>query len=212
MRFAAVISLCAGIIGLIAIAAPAVAAEPQQPDIAFAQRMFAGSLPKPKAYACFVRRYDAAHLAQHPLQKVSVMKLLITAEYDTDFKAFEYSFRLGVNFRDRPGDFDSSGECGKAPTVRNADTDPPVAAGVDFECDVDCDGGGIAVNLENGDNSLIVKLDHIRIWKGNSPDEKAATGLQGGADDRVFRLDRTALNECAPLVADRKELAAMRHK
>jgi len=212
MRFAAVISLCAGIIGLIVTAAPAVAAEPQQPDIAFAQRMFAGSLPKPKAYACFVRRYDAAHLAQHPLQKVSVMKLLITAEYDTDFKAFEYSFRLGVNFRDRPGDFDSSGECGKAPTVRNADTDPPVAAGVDFECDVDCDGGGIAVNLENGDNSLIVKLDHIRIWKGNSPDEKAATGLQGGADDRVFRLDRTALNECAPLVADRKELAAMRHK
>jgi hypothetical protein len=92
------------------------------------------------------------------------MKLLITAEYDTDFKAFEYSFRLGV--RDRPGDFDSSG----------------------------------------------VKLDRIRIWKGNSPDEKAATGLQGGADDKVFRLDRTALNECTSLVTDRKELAAMRHK
>ena len=87
-----------------------------------------------------------------------------------------------------------------------------VAAGIEFECDVDCDGGGIAVNLENGDNSLIVKLDHIRIWKGNSPDEKAATGLQGGADDRVFRLDRTALNECTSLVADRKELAARRHK
>jgi len=51
------------------------------------------------------------------------------------------------------------------------------------------------VNLENGDNSLISKLDRIRIWKGNSPDEKATTGLQGGADDRVFRLDRTALNE-----------------
>ena len=212
MRLAAVISPLAGILGLIVIAAPAVADDPQQPDIAFAKRMFAGSSPKPKAYACFVRRYDAAHLAQHPLQKVSVMKLLITAEYDTDFKALEYSFRLGVNFRDRPGDFDSSGECGKAPTVRNADTDAPVAAGIDFECDVDCDGGGIAVNLANGDNSLIVKLDRIRIWKGNSPDEKAATGLQGGADDRVFRLDHTALNECTSLFADRKELAAMRHK
>ena len=196
---------------LTVIAAPA-AADDQQLDLAFAKRVFSGGAPDPKAYACFVRRYDDAHLVAHPLQKVSVMKLLITAEYDTDFKAFEYSFRLGVNFRDRPGDFDSSGECGKAPTVRNADTDPPVAAGVDFECNVDCDGGGIAVNLENGDNSLIVKLDHIRIWKGNSPDEKAATGLQGGADDRVFRLDRTASNECAPLVADRKELAAMRHK
>src|SRR5271168_2017945 len=195
MRFTAAVCLLAGILSVMAMAAPAFATDPQPADIAFAQRMFVGSLPKPKAYACFVRRYDSAHLAQHPLQKVSVMKFLITAEYDTDFKAFEYSFRLGVNFRDRPGDFDSSGECGKAPTVRNADTDAPVAAGIDFECDVDCDGGGIAVNLANGDNSLIVKLDRIRIWKGNSPDEKATTGLQGGADDRVFRLDRTALNE-----------------
>lgn len=213
MRRAAVSSLFAGILGLIVIAAPAVAADPQPPDIAFAKRMLAGGLPKPKAYACFVRRYDAAHLAQHPLQKVSVMKLLITAEYDADFKTFEYSFRLGVNFRDRPGDFDSSGECGKAPTVRNADTDPPVAAGVDFECDVDCDGGGVTVNLADNDGSVIVKLpDRIRIWKGKSADEAAMTALMAGADDKAFRLDRAAASECTPLVTDRKELAAMRHK
>ena len=123
MRFTAAVCLLAGILSVMAMAAPAFATDPQPADIAFAQRMFVGSLPKPKAYACFVRRYDAAHLAQHQLQKVSVMKLLVTAEYDADFKALEYSFRLGVNFRDRPGDFDSSGECGKAPTVRNADTD-----------------------------------------------------------------------------------------
>ncbi|WP_213288494.1 hypothetical protein [Bradyrhizobium sp. sGM-13] len=33
-----------------------------------------------KTYACFVRRYDANHLAQHPKQKISAMKLLVTAE------------------------------------------------------------------------------------------------------------------------------------
>jgi hypothetical protein len=44
------------------------------------------------------------------------------------------------------------------------------------------------------------------------PNDSAATGLQGGADDKAFRLDRTGLNECASLIADRKELAAMRHK
>ena len=33
------------------------------PDIAFSKRMFAGSAPQPKGYACFVRRYDAAHMA-----------------------------------------------------------------------------------------------------------------------------------------------------
>ena len=33
-----------------------------------------------------------------------------------------------------------------------------------------------------------------------------------GVDDKVFRLDRTKLDECTSLIADRKELAAMRHK
>ena len=147
------------------------------------------------------------------------MKLLISTEKDPDFPNFQYSFRLGVNFRDRPGNFDSSGNCGHAPTIKDPDNSdiPPEdrvtrPAGIDFECDVDCDGGGVTVTLANNDNSVIVKLDHIRIWKGNAPDANAAGALQAGADDKVFRLDRTGLNECASLVADRKELAAMRHK
>ena len=37
---------------------------------AFDNRMFAGPIGE-KTYACFVRRYDANHLAQHPKQKVS---------------------------------------------------------------------------------------------------------------------------------------------
>jgi hypothetical protein len=184
------------------------------PDIAFAKRMFAGSAPQPKGFACFVRRYDAAHMAQHPKQKVTVMKLLITAEMVPDDKVLEYSFRLGVNFRDRPGDFDSSGDCGHAAVTKvpdNAETVIP--AGVDIACGVDCDGGGVTVSLANNDASLIVKpIDRIRIWKGKNPDESAATALNAGADDKVFRLDRTKLDDCTPLVADRKELAAMRHK
>jgi hypothetical protein len=163
-------------------------------------------------FLCFVRRYDTEHLAQHPLQKVTVMKLLITAENVADDKFLEYSFRLGVNYRNRPGDFDSSGECGHAPTVRNSQNDPSPAAGIDFACDVDCDGGGIAVNLANNDSAVIVTLDRIRIWKGKDPDEAVVRELHGGADDKMFRLDRTSLNECAALAYDRKELAAMRHK
>jgi hypothetical protein len=192
---------------------PARADDIAQRDAAFAARLFAGAAPGPKAYACFVRHYDPAHLAQHPLQKVSAMKFLMTAERNPDDAVLGYSFRLGVAYRDRPGNFDSSGECGHAPTVRSPDTDPPVADGIDFRCDVDCDGGGVTVNLANKDASLIVKLpDRIRIWKGNAPDEEAATALRAGADDKVFRLDRESLSECTSLVADRKELAAMRHK
>jgi len=187
-------------------------ADDLQADGDFAKRFFAGNAGEPKAYACFVRRYDAAHMTEHPQQKVTVMKLLVTSEKMEDDKYLTYSFRLGVNFRDRPGDFDSSGDCGHAPTVRNPDNDPGPAAGIDFQCNVDCDGGGIAVNLANGDNSIIVKLGRIRIWKSTDPDGGPLRSLQGGADDKIFRLDRTSVDECRSLVADRKELAAMRHK
>lgn len=195
-------------------AAPVSADDQQQADAAFATRMFAGAVPKPKAYACFVRRYDAAHLAAHPLQKVSAMKLLITAEVVPEDKAFDYSFRLGVTFRDRPGDFDSSGDCGHAPTVKALDaTEAAVPDGIDFTCSVDCDGGGISVNLAHNDTALIVKpLQRIRIWKGKDFDEAAATALNAGADDKIFRLDRVKPDECASLITDRKELAALRHR
>jgi len=195
-------------------AAPVSADDQQQADAAFATRMFAGAVPKPKAYACFVRRYDAAHLAAHPLQKVSAMKLLITAEVVPEDKAFDYSFRLGVTFRDRPGDFDSSGDCGHAPTVKALDaTEAAVPDGIDFTCSVDCDGGGISVNLAHNDAALIVKpLQRIRIWKGKDFDEAAATALNAGADDKIFRLDRVKPDECASLITDRKELAALRHR
>ena len=195
-------------------AAPVSADDQQQADAAFATRMFAGAVPKPKAYACFVRRYDATHLAAHPLQKVSAMKLLITAEVVPEDKAFDYSFRLGVTFRDRPGDFDSSGDCGHAPTVKALDaTEAAVPDGIDFTCSVDCDGGGISVNLAHNDAALIVKpLQRIRIWKGKDFDEAAATALNAGADDKIFRLDRVKPDECASLITDRKELAALRHR
>lgn len=215
-----VLRLIAGLAAAIAAftAAPA-RTDDQQIDTDFAKRMFAGNLSKPKAYACFVRRYDAAHMAQHPQQKVTVMRLLISTEKDPDFAVLQYAFRLGVNFRNRPGDFDSSGNCGHAPTIADPDNPdvPPEdrvtrPAGIDFDCGVDCDGGGVSVTLANSDNSVIVRLDHIRIWKGNSPDALAAGALQGGEDDKIFRLDRTSAGECASLIANRKELAALRHK
>jgi hypothetical protein len=194
--------MLAGLLAVAAALAPTTAlADDQKLDADFAQRMFAGSVPNPKAL-CLFR-----------------VKLLISTEKDPDFPNFQYAFRVGVAFRDRPGNFDSSGNCGHAPTIKDPDNSdiPPEdrvtkAAGIDFECDVDCDGGGVNVTLANSDNAIILKLDRIRIWKSNAPDAEAAGALQAGADDKVFRLDRTGLNECASLVADRKELAAMRRK
>src|SRR5260370_3644611 len=77
---------------------------------AFDARMFTKP-PGNKAYACFVRHYDPDHLARHPKQKVSAMKLLVSAEIPADEQTLNYSFRLGVKYRHRSGDFYSSGFC-----------------------------------------------------------------------------------------------------
>ncbi|MBB4371272.1 hypothetical protein GGD63_004070 [Bradyrhizobium sp. cir1] len=171
---------------------------------AFSERVFAGP-PGRKLYACFVRRYDADHLARHPKQKVASMKLLMSAEYDNEVKDLRYSFRLGFKYRHRSGDFDSSGSCSHAVFEDSGNE-------VRFGCGVDCEGGGIGVALSKDDKSAIVRLERVRVWQNNKPDDDAEQSLVGGADDRVFRLDRVDNGECASLVTDRKELAALRHK
>lgn len=167
-------------------------------------RMYAGE-PGNKAYACFVRRYDAEHLAHHPKQKVASMKLLISAEMDTEDKQFHNSFRLGFRYRHRSGDFDSSGSCHHAVFTKDGTE-------IRLGCGVDCEGGGIGVALSKDDKSAIVRLARVRVWQNNKPDDDAELSLVAGADDGIFRLDRTDNKECASLVTDRKELAALRHK
>jgi hypothetical protein len=192
---------------LLAVAAGSGArAEDAQKDGAFTKRLFAADISKQKkSYACFVRKYDAAHLANHPLQKVSAMTLLVSAEVDPEDKSLSRSFRLGVKFRNRPGDFDSSGYCGQAEV--NEDS----KGKEQMNCGVDCDGGGIAVEMGKSDSAVLVRLESIRIWRNNKPDDEGLN-LSGGADDRVFRLDRVPVEMCRSLVTDRKELAAMRTK
>ncbi|UPK28721.1 hypothetical protein [Bradyrhizobium sp. 195] len=170
----------------------------------FNTRMYSGA-PGNEAYACFVRRYDADHLARHPKQKVAAMKLLISAEVDKEDKELHNSFRLGFRYRHRSGDFDSSGSCNHAVFTRNGSE-------VRLGCGVDCEGGGIGVALSKDDKSAIVRLERVRVWQNNKPDDDAEQSLVAGADDKIFRLDRTDNSECASLVTDRKELAALRHK
>jgi hypothetical protein len=175
---------------------------------AFDTRLFVAapaSTPGKKTYACFVRHYDADHLARHPKQKVSAMQLLVTAEIPPDETALNYSFRLGVNYRHRSGDFDSSGYCSHA---RATDAGKEIR----FDCGVDCEGGGISIAMSKDDRSAIIRLERITVWQRNKPDAEAGDALLAGADDKIFRLDRADSRDCAALVTDRKELAAIRHK
>lgn len=170
------------------------------------KRMF-GKAPDPKGhtYACFVRRYDADHLAKHPHQKVTGMKLLFTSELFEGNTELERNFRLGVTFRNKRGNYDSSGSCNHFHPEDARDKSE-----IRFGCGVDCDGGGINIAMNRDDQSVLVRLERVRIWQNNKPDEEAGDELVAGKDDAIFRLDRANLEECRSLVTDRKELAAMR--
>jgi hypothetical protein len=174
----------------------------------FVNRLFAGAAGKAdKSYACFVRVYTAGHLARHPKQKVSRMKLLVTSEKSPGEGASGYSFRLGFNYRNRKGAFDSSGECRHA-----AIEDNPAAKAPPLGCSVDCDGGGIGIDVSKDNRAAIVSLERVRVWRNNKPDEEASYSLDAGQDDHVFRLERVDNRQCSSLVTDRAELAAMRKK
>jgi hypothetical protein len=149
-----------------------------------------------------VRAYDAEHLAKHPKQKVGAMKLLVQAEYAPEDKITNYSFRLGVKYRNRPAHFDSSGYCNHV-VADDAGNE------IRYGCGVDCDGGGIGVAVSKDDKSAIIRLERIRIWQNSKPDDEGSE-LVAGTDDKVFRLDRVDIRECASLVTDRKELAALK--
>jgi hypothetical protein len=190
-------------LALLAGATCAARAEDAPGADAFVKRLFAVKSFDHKTYACFVRRYDAVHLAQHPQQKVGAMKLLLTAENVPD-EGVQYGFRVGVNFRNRPGKFDSGGACGDVAASTSKEGE------LEISCQVDCDGGGFEVALADGDKSVILRLERMHIWDTSKPGED--TDLRGGADDRVFRLDRVDAEDCTSLVTDRDELAAMRHK
>jgi hypothetical protein len=171
----------------------------------YAMRMFAGRFDaKGTSYACFARRYDAAHLARHPKQTVKRMILLVQAEKIPEDKNLNYSFQLRFNFRERKGTFDSAGSCGHLAPAENA------AEQLHLGCSVDCDGGGLATELVNNDKQLRVNIDRIAIWDSRKAgDEDARDGFDGGADDRIFLLERTGLDACKPLIGNDDKAASM---
>jgi hypothetical protein len=169
---------------------------------AFDKRVFAGPIGD-KAVACFVRSYDTRHLAQHPKQKISTMKLLLTAENKPD-EPTSYAYKAGVQFRSRPGNFDGGGSCGHM-------VDENGKKEIRFTCDADCGGAGLEIAMSKDNKSAILHLNVIAVWDRKHPDGDAES-LGGGADDKVLRLDRVDIKECAELMIDHKEVASLQHK
>jgi hypothetical protein len=180
-----------------AATATARAAEP------LADRLFGGPVGTQKSYACFVRRYDARHLARHPRQQVSAMKLLVAAETDPESKTLVYAFKLAVQFRGRTETFQSGGECGHAEDAESGH----------LGCGVDCDGGGIGLVLAKDDKSVVMKTERVRIWRDDAEDDEEQDLPQlGGGDDRAFRLDRATPDACKMLIKGDHDMAGVSRK
>ena len=154
---------------------------------AFDNRMFAGPLGQ-KTYACFVRRYNADHLAQHPKQKVSAMKLLVTSEGCAGRSSITRSAPVS-NIATGRCNFDSSGFCNHVVAEKSGNE-------IRLGCGVDCEGGGIEVAMSKDGKSALIRLERIRIWEHNNADDDASNDLVAGADDKIFRVDRADLREC----------------
>lgn len=194
------------LVAALAAAAPLVHAEDDGIDPAkakaFDNRVFAGPIGN-RAFACFVRHYDAAHLAQHPKQKVTAMKLLVTAENHPG-EPTSYVYKAGFQLRSRPGNFDGGSSCGHM-------VDEDGTKEIRFTCDVECGGGGLDIAMSKDDKSAIVHLEIIGVRDRKHPKRDELT-LEGGTDDRVFRLDRVDNSECAELMTGHKEVASLQRK
>lgn len=191
-------------LGLLASNAVAARADEAGKLADFAKRMFAMKSFDQKATACFARTYDAAHLARHRKQMVTAMKMQLAAEKLQDDGELSYSYKLRVNFRDRPGDYAASLLCGHA---RMSDVR---REGVRIYCHDGCEGGGVEIALAPDAKAIVVKLDDVWVWLADKPqDESAPFDFKSGSDDRIFRLDRVDAEECKSLMNDNDEVAAL---
>lgn len=148
-----------------------------------------------KAFACYSRAYDTAHMKAHPNQNVTEMMLLVSSSVDPE-SGRQYSAEIGVKFRSLKTQFQSGSGC-------NISTDGKSA----LNCPIDCDGGEIDVRLGDADSLLVAIPDGAQTWDPNAPDAEpdSSDAERFGTDDTLFRLDRTSVTDCLPLADDEQK-------
>jgi hypothetical protein len=178
------LTLCAVFVG---ISFPASAAS--NSDIV---RIFGRDPGASAAHACFVRHYNKAHLASHAQQNVTDMLVYVNKQDGTDPY---YNLNMQVNFRQIAKPFQVSGGC-------SAGADGKHALG----CGVDCDGGHLDVRVKNETSVLVEIPESVRLYDpadtGEDETGELPKDARFGADDKLFRLDRTDLKDCLPVVYD----------
>jgi hypothetical protein len=186
MRHPLTARLCAAV-ALIAL--PALAHADAAADIV---KIFGRDPGMAAAHACFLRHYTKAHLASHPKQNVTDMIVYVGKDEGSDHN---YSVSMQVNFRQLRKPFQVSGFCGVDANGKKT-----------LSCGIECDGGHIDVRVKS-DMSLLIEIpEHARIFDPADleSDDRAEVPDKArfGADDKIFRVDRTALKDCTPVIYD----------
>jgi hypothetical protein len=156
-------------------------------------RIFGRDPGSSAAHACFIRKYTKAHLASHPDQNVTTMLVYVSKQEGPD--AY-YGVNLQVNFRHMNKPFQVAGSCSQ--NDRGA-----------LSCGIDCDGGSLAVRVKNEQSILVDIPESVRLFDPAASDEFAdlPKGARFGSDDKLFRLDRTDLGDCLPVIFDQETKA-----
>jgi hypothetical protein len=142
---------------------------------------------------CFVRTYDKAHLAEHPDQLVTAVKLHIyhpppDVARDAGWPSAQDAtwMKMEVKVRGRDVILTTSATCHKKQDA--------------LWCGVECGRGDISV-ASRGDHAMMY-LDSIGMSvksKSYSCGGESDEVLLGNKDDRVFRLNRVNEYECADM-------------
>ncbi len=177
-RFVAISALLVGLTSSV----PASAAEPSE----FITHLMGRVPGQGKTFACFSHVYDDAHLGAHPQQNVRSMRVLIVA-----YSALQYAYqlRMGFEFRGRPETLTTVAECGPSVSEANSARGSAVCAGP-------VGGRSMSLSLE-GEHSVLMTLpDGAHLWKPGPPRPNDTVNDAFGPNDKLFRLDRTALPLC----------------
>jgi hypothetical protein len=155
--------------------------------------------PAPDAQACYARTYNAEHLQQHPKQKVTELVLFLryitlseedatlisTENGGTEKQYFRNDFTLAAKTKEHDRTLYASGDCASAEGIG---------------CGVDCDDGGIELEpAPGGPDELLVRLERIRMTLGYGEGEEVE--LEGGEDDKLFKLTKSPVAICNAMEA-----------
>jgi hypothetical protein len=149
-----------------------------------------GSQP---AHACFTRHYTKAHLAGHPDQNVTDMRMFVNK---AEGEEMAYTVDMQVDFREQ-----------KRPLVLSNYCEPGDAKHA-ITCPFDCEGGRIDMRVKSQSAILVEIPLGARVYDPPVEDGVPVRG-KFGEDDKLFRLDRADLSDCLPAIKDEKVRAAV---